>query len=56
MSNPTVSQHLRKLKDGNIVETRNEGQIIYYSPNQENIKIAKPFFKLPNKQCRKPQR
>lgn len=26
-----VSQHLRKLKDKNIVETRREGQTIYYS-------------------------
>ncbi len=26
MSIPAVSQHLRKLKDGNIVETRKEGQ------------------------------
>ncbi len=29
MSIPAVSQHLRKLKDGNIVETRKEGQGIW---------------------------
>lgn len=45
MTIPAVSQHLRKLKDGNIVETRKEGQTIYYSLTQENIKILKPFFK-----------
>ncbi len=45
MSVPAVSQHLRKLKDGNIVETRKEGQTIYYSLTKENLKILKPFFK-----------
>lgn len=45
MSIPAVSQHLRKLKDGNIVETRKKGQTIYYSLTQENLKILKPFFK-----------
>ncbi|MBS3921719.1 MAG: helix-turn-helix transcriptional regulator [Nitrosarchaeum sp.] len=45
MSIPAVSQHLRKLKDGNIVETRKEGQTIYYSLTQENLKVLKPFFK-----------
>lgn len=45
MSIPAVSQHLRKLKDGNIVETRKQGQAIYYSLTQENLKILKTFFK-----------
>ena len=45
MSIPAVSQHLRKLKDGNIVETRKEGQTIYYSLTQENLKILEHFFK-----------
>jgi DNA-binding transcriptional ArsR family regulator len=45
MSIPAVSQHLRKLKDGNLVETRKEGQTIYYSLTQENVEILKPFFK-----------
>lgn len=53
MSIPAVSQHLRKLKDGNIVEARKEGQIIYYSLTQENIKILKPFFKHINQQTQK---
>ena len=53
MSIPAVSQHLRKLKDGNIVETRKEGQTIYYTLTQENIKILKPFFKHINVQTQK---
>ncbi|HEY9363096.1 MAG TPA: metalloregulator ArsR/SmtB family transcription factor [Chitinophagaceae bacterium] len=44
MTVPAVSQHLRKLKDGNIVENRKEGQTIYYSLTKENLKILKPFF------------
>ena len=53
MTIPAVSQHLRKLKDGNIVETRKESQTIYYSLTQENIKILKPFFKHINVQTLK---
>lgn len=53
MTIPAVSQHLRKLKDGNIVETRKEGQTIYYSLTQENLKILKPFFKHINQQTQK---
>ncbi|MES2731420.1 MAG: metalloregulator ArsR/SmtB family transcription factor, partial [Bacteroidota bacterium] len=45
MTIPAISQHLRKLKDGNIVETRKEGQTIYYSLTRDNLKILKPFFK-----------
>ena len=55
MSNPAVSQHLRKLKDGNIVETRKEGQTIYYSLTKDNLKILKPFFKHINQQTEKLQ-
>jgi len=53
MTIPAVSQHLRKLKDGNIVETRKEGQTIYYSLTQENLKILRPFFKHINQQTQK---
>lgn len=48
MSIPAVSQHLRKLKDGNIVEIRKVGQTIYYSLKSEHIDILKPFFKYIN--------
>ena len=53
MTIPAVSQHLRKLKDGNIVETRKAGQTIYYSLTLENLKILKPFFKHINHQTQK---
>lgn len=45
MTIPAISQHLRKLKDGGVVKNRKEGQTIYYSLTQENLKILKPFFK-----------
>lgn len=45
MSVPAVSQHLRKLKDGGLVQTRKEGQTIYYSLSEEHLPILKPFFK-----------
>lgn len=50
MSIPAISQHLRKLKDGNVVETRKVGQTIYYSLKAEHLKILKPFFKYINQQ------
>jgi ArsR family transcriptional regulator, lead/cadmium/zinc/bismuth-responsive transcriptional repressor len=53
MTIPAVSQHLRKLKDGNIVETRKEGQTIYYSLTQDNLKILRPFFKHIDQQTQK---
>ena len=54
MSIPAVSQHLRKLKDGNIIEARREAQTIFYSLKEENLKILKPFFKYINQQNLKP--
>ncbi|MEI2823846.1 MAG: metalloregulator ArsR/SmtB family transcription factor [Chitinophagaceae bacterium] len=50
MSIPAVSQHLRKLKDGNIIEARKEGQTIFYSVRSEHLKILRPFFKIINQQ------
>jgi len=53
MTVPAVSQHLRKLKDGNLIVSRKDGQTIYYSLTQENMKILKPFFKHINRQTEK---
>lgn len=53
MTIPAVSQHLRKLKDGGLIESRKEGQTIYYSLMQENLKIIQPFFKYINQQTQK---
>lgn len=46
MSIPAVSQHLRKLKDGNIIEGRREGQTIFYSLKAEQLALLHPFFKI----------
>jgi DNA-binding transcriptional ArsR family regulator len=45
MSIPAVSQHLRKMKDGNLVENRRDGQTIFYSLKPENLPLIQPFFK-----------
>lgn len=50
MSIPAVSQHLRKLKDGNIIEARKEGQSIFYSLRSGHLKVLRPFFKIINQQ------
>lgn len=44
MTIPAVSQHLRKLKEGNILQTRRAGQTIYYSLKEEHLEIIKPLF------------
>ena len=44
MTISAVSQHLRKLKDGNILQTRRSGQTIYYSLKEEHLEIIKPLF------------
>ena len=44
MSIPAVSQHLRKLKDGGLVETERNGQVINYSLNSIYKKILSPNF------------
>lgn len=53
MSNPAISQHLKKLKEGNIVKARKVGQTIYYSLTDENMQILMPFFKHINEQTQK---
>lgn len=50
MSIPAVSQHLRKLKDGNIIQSRKEGQTIFYSLRSEHLKMLRPFIKIINQQ------
>ena len=56
MSIPAVSQHLRKLKDGNVIEATREGQTIYYSLKEEHMKILKPFFKYITQENQKSQK
>jgi ArsR family transcriptional regulator, lead/cadmium/zinc/bismuth-responsive transcriptional repressor len=48
MSIPAISQHLRKMKDGNIVASRKVGQTVLYSLKTEHLKVLRPFFKIIN--------
>ncbi len=45
MSIPAVSQHLRKMKDGGLIEPRKVGQTIFYSVCTDQFKTLMPFFK-----------
>ena len=44
MSVPAISQHLRKLKDANVVKSRKVGQTIFYSLKSNHFEIIKPLF------------
>ena len=54
MSVPAVSQHLRKLKDGQIIDSKRVSQTIFYFLKKEHLQILKPFFKYINQQDLKP--
>ena len=45
MSLPAISQHLRKLKDGNLIKSRREGQTIFYSLVSGNDQGIRHIFK-----------
>ncbi len=45
MSIPAVSQHLRKMKDRNIIKANRSGQTIFYSIISEQLNLFQPFFK-----------
>lgn len=44
MTIPAVSQHLRKLKDANLIQFRKEGQTIFYALKSNHTNIIKPLF------------
>jgi DNA-binding transcriptional ArsR family regulator len=46
MKTPAISQHLRKMKDGKIVQPERKAQTIFYSITKEYDKILSPFFEL----------
>ena len=48
MSIPAISQHLRKMKDGGIIQFRKEGQTIFYSLKPEHLKMLRSLFKYIN--------
>ena len=44
MTVPAISQHLRKLKEGNLVITKKTGQTIFYALTPEAEKLLQPHF------------
>ena len=48
MSIPAISQHLRKMKDGGVIQNRKDGQTIYYSLKPEHLKMLRSLFKYVN--------
>jgi len=56
MNVPAISQHLRKLKDGNVIQSKRVGQTIFYSLTDDHLKVLKPFFKYINQQTIKSER
>ncbi len=48
MNVSAISQHLRKLKDGDLVTAKKEGQTIYYSIKEDYRKTLSPIFRQIN--------
>ncbi len=44
MNLSAVSQHLRKLKDGKLIESKRTGQTVFYSVTDNFINTVKPFL------------
>jgi len=45
MTVPAVSQHLRKLKEGDLIKNRKVGQTVFYSIIDENTLWIQPILK-----------
>jgi ArsR family transcriptional regulator, lead/cadmium/zinc/bismuth-responsive transcriptional repressor len=57
MTMPAVSQQLRKLKDGNIIQSKKVGQTIFYSLKQQHLEIIRPLFQyINNKTANNPEK
>lgn len=46
LSIPAISQHLRKLKDGELITARKVRQTIFYSLRIEHLKTLRNLFKI----------
>ena len=44
MTIPAISQHLRKLKDGRMIQSRKSGQTVFYSICESQLDLLNPFF------------
>jgi DNA-binding transcriptional ArsR family regulator len=49
MNISAISQHLRKMKDRNLIETEREAQTIFYSLTTEYSTLLNPFFEILDK-------
>ncbi len=48
MNVSAISQHLRKLKDGNLVDVRKDGQTYFYFIKNDFLQILESFFNIIN--------
>ncbi|WP_299761365.1 metalloregulator ArsR/SmtB family transcription factor [uncultured Pontibacter sp.] len=46
MTVPSISQHLRKLKEGGLITAKKSGQTIFYTLTPEAQKLLQPHFEL----------
>ena len=46
MNVSAISQHLRKLKDRDIIWSQKQAQTIFYSITKDKLSILHPFFKI----------
>jgi DNA-binding transcriptional ArsR family regulator len=49
MNISAISQHLRKMKDRNLIEAEREAQTIFYSLKAEYSTLLNPFFEILDK-------
>ena len=49
MNISAISQHLRKMKDRNLLETDREAQTIFYSLTSQYSTLLNPFFEILDK-------
>lgn len=49
MNISAISQHLRKMKDRDLLETERDAQTIYYSLTDEYEELLNPFFEILDK-------
>ena len=48
MTVPAISQHLRKMKDKDLVRSKKVGQTVFYSINEAYRNLLQPLFKVIN--------
>ena len=46
ISVPAISQHLRKMKDKGLVQSRKAGQTVFYSINEAYLSLLQPLFNM----------